>query len=190
MTNPRMKPMTTEAKILRCAADLIELLNVKPNLAFCSIYYYGDVYTKAAVVSLTSKDYSDFALTLTSTDKRKIAGVCNRYFGEISWEWVNEWRMKFPAGVKSMGRLVRGDKRGTLVKMKKFWQDYPEFADQSLVNKATDKYLYEKKLEDWHATTCADYFINKYDASMLASYCELVLDSRDDPKQSEQECTI
>lgn len=84
--------------------------------------------------------------------------------------WIEEWRNLWPTGVKSGGRLVRGDKRGVLGKMTKFVKEN-EFSKEEIFE-ATRIYLFEKAQKQYQYMTCADYFIEKNKSSTLAAFCE------------------
>lgn len=84
--------------------------------------------------------------------------------------WIQEWRELWPAGVKSGGRLVKGDRKGCLIKMQKFVEMY-HFSKEDIYE-ATRIYLFEKSRDNNRYMTCADYFILKNGASLLASQCE------------------
>lgn len=84
--------------------------------------------------------------------------------------WIDEWRTLWPAGVKSGGRPVRGDKKGCLLKMAKFVKEYDYSKEE--IFEATRIYVFEKSRENNRYMTCADYFIIKNGASTLASFCE------------------
>ena len=86
-------------------------------------------------------------------------------------DWIQEWRELWPKGVKTMGRLVRGDKQGCLKKMKVFVKQYPEFSKDQIFD-LTRSYVYERQMKGYEAMTCADYFINKNGLSNLASMLE------------------
>lgn len=84
--------------------------------------------------------------------------------------WIDDWRNLWPTGVKSGGRPVRGDKKGCLAKMKRFIKDYDY--SKTEIFEATEIYLFDKRRENYRYMTCADYFILKNGASILASFCE------------------
>lgn len=86
--------------------------------------------------------------------------------------WIDDWRQLWPAKVKSGGRPVKGDKQGCLRKMKTFVKEY-SFTQEEIFE-ATRIYLFEKKRDNYNFITCADYFILKNGASILAGSCESV----------------
>jgi len=90
---------------------------------------------------------------------------------EVVEDWVDEWRNLFPAGVKSGGRPIKGDKKGVLKKMKAFVKEYPKTSKEDIF-RATKNYILEKKQEDYKFMICADYLINKDGSSMLSSLIE------------------
>jgi hypothetical protein len=85
-------------------------------------------------------------------------------------EWIQEWRLLWPEGVKTMGRPVRGDKSGCLKKMTTFIKSERVTKDE--IFEATKIYVFEKKRDDYKAMTCADYFINKDGISVLSALIE------------------
>jgi hypothetical protein len=86
-------------------------------------------------------------------------------------DWIDAWRDLFPMGVRSAGRLVRGDKQGILKKMKKFVKENPKISVEDIF-KATKLYILEKRNDNWRYMTCADYFISKDNSSMLSAWVE------------------
>lgn len=89
---------------------------------------------------------------------------------DVLGEFVEKYRNLFPGGIKSGDRLVQGDLLGCLRKFRAFKRKFKYSEDQIL--EATKNYLNAKKKANYHMITCADYFIEKNGASMLASYCE------------------
>jgi len=85
--------------------------------------------------------------------------------------WIDEWRELFPKGVKSGGRPVRGDKQGVLKKMKGFCKKYPNYKKKDIID-ATKLYVFEKSRDRYNYMQCADYFIDKNNTSLLASFIE------------------
>jgi hypothetical protein len=86
-------------------------------------------------------------------------------------DWIDSWRDIFPIGVKSGGRLVRGDKQGVLKKMKQFVKQNPKISVEDIF-KATKLYVLEKRNSNWQFMICADYFISKDNTSMLSAWIE------------------
>lgn len=95
-------------------------------------------------------------------------------------DFVDKYRELFPAGIKSGGRLIKGDRIGCLNKLKAFKLKYPEFTEEDVLE-ATKSYLKDKKKTNYDRTICADYFISKEGLSMLASYCENYKLEKDKP---------
>jgi len=85
--------------------------------------------------------------------------------------WIGEWRELFPKGVKSGGRPVRGDKQGVLKKMRGFCKKHPQFKKKDIFI-ATQLYVFEKSRDRYNYMQCADYFIDKNNTSLLASFIE------------------
>ena len=97
--------------------------------------------------------------------------------------WIDEWIDIFPRGIKSGGRLVRGDRASCLRKMKVFLREY-EF-ERDVILEATRKYMNAKAQDNYAYTRCAVYFIYRVDGgsrsekiSDLASWCEDVLHNK------------
>jgi len=87
--------------------------------------------------------------------------------------FVYKYRELFPIGVKSGGRLVRGDKVGVFEKFKRFFVKYPEYTQEDILE-ATKVYIDTKRAVNWSMMVSADYLIEKDKQSQLASYCELI----------------
>lgn len=84
-------------------------------------------------------------------------------------EWINDWRELWPSGVKSGGYYLKSNKEDLLNKMSKFVKKYKFTKDQ--IFEATKNYLTEQKSKGWTYTKLANYFIDKDNISILASYC-------------------
>lgn len=92
-------------------------------------------------------------------------------------EWIDEYRELF-RGLKP-GSM--GDKGGCMNKMKKFYNEYPEFANKETILNATRKYVQvEGNNNNYKFLQKAHYFIYKQvggkdsEVSNLASFCEEV----------------
>lgn len=99
--------------------------------------------------------------------------------------WIQEWRELWPKGVKSGGRVVRGDKQGCIRKMKNFLRDNPGVTKEDVFT-ATKLYVFAKKREDYKAIICADYFIIKDGSSQLSAYVEDIDGKQTDLERMEQ----
>ena len=99
-------------------------------------------------------------------------------------EWIDSWRELWPAGVKSGGRPVKGDKRGCAKKMASFIRDH-EYSKEEIFE-ATRIYLFDKRRDNYRFITCADYFINKSGSSILASICEDIRERGSSLKDAEE----
>jgi len=84
-------------------------------------------------------------------------------------EWINDWRELWPSGVKSGGYYIKSNKEDLLNKMNKFVKKYKFTKEQ--IFEATKNYLTEQKNKGWAYTKLANYFIDKDNISILASYC-------------------
>lgn len=108
----------------------------------------------------------------------KLVSVKDTSPGNVE-SWIDEWRDLFPKGVKSGGRPVRGDKQGVIKKMKGFCKKYPQFKKKDIFD-ATKLYVFEKSRDRYNYMQCADYFIDKNNTSLLASFIE-DLDGKESP---------
>jgi hypothetical protein len=132
-------------------------------------YIKGEfIYTHQAVTSET--------IAVAGVSEEQLAKPVNNDDVEV---WIDEWIDIFPRGVKSGGRLLRGDKISCLRKMKMFLKEYPYKRDTIL--EATRKYINSKREEGFQYTRCAVYFIYRIDSSRsdkisdLATWCEQAL---------------
>jgi len=93
-------------------------------------------------------------------------------------KWIDEWIEIFPKGVKSGGRLLRGDKPACIRKMRVFMIEYKYSKDEII--RATEAYIKSKAEENYAFTRCAVYFIYRVEGartektSDLAAWCERV----------------
>lgn len=85
--------------------------------------------------------------------------------------WIEEWRNLFPTNIKSGGRPIKGDKKSCIRKMTAFLKEYPEYSKEEIFQ-ATRIYIFDKKRDNYNYMVCADYFIYKDKASLLASILE------------------
>lgn len=91
------------------------------------------------------------------------------------WAWVEEYRKKF----QSLKPEARGDRKGTLTKMQKFFAENPDVRVDEVM-KAADLYLQPFKTGGQAVTYIqqADYFISKINkgdkSSRLTTYVEMV----------------
>lgn len=129
---------------------------------------------------------AEFSLSFQQIDSEKIAvaGIEETQLSKVInpdslEEWIDEWIDIFPRGLKSGGRLVRGDRISCLRKMKVFMKEYPYTKDTII--KATQKYIESKRAEGFQYTRCAVYFIYRVESSQkdkisdLAAWCDQVL---------------
>jgi hypothetical protein len=90
---------------------------------------------------------------------------------EDLYEFVEKYRAIFPEKIKSGGRLIKSDSFACIRKMRAFKAKFKQFSEEQILQAAAN-YINSKKKDNYHMCTCADYFIEKNSASMLASYCE------------------
>lgn len=94
-------------------------------------------------------------------------------------EWFDEWYNEWPAGVKSGGYYVKGDRKGCIKKMNKFIKEYPEFT-KDIIIKATKDYIAAFRMKrNYDYMKLAHFFIYKDNMSTLAAYCERIKEKID-----------
>lgn len=104
--------------------------------------------------------------------------------------WIDEWIDIFPRGLKSGGRLLRGDKISCLRKMRVFIKEYPY--TREVILQATRNYIESKRSEGFAYTRCAVYFIYRIDGSRadkisdLASWCDQAIHEGSDAGKSSE----
>jgi len=105
-------------------------------------------------------------------------------------EWapkITEYRNKFPAGGPH-----RGNPRDVMQRFIWFFSEYPEF-NWDIVMKATDLYMHEAS-NHTYLKQC-QYFIQKADShkiitSILANYCQRILDGDETPETQQFAVTV
>jgi hypothetical protein len=94
-------------------------------------------------------------------------------------QWIDEWFELFPKGIKSGGYYtVRCDKQGCIKKLRNFIKNNPEF-DKSIIIQATKNYVNEAALQGYAYMKTAPYFIEKSGVSLLAGFCEAIINKED-----------
>ena len=143
---------------------------------------------------LTNKEHSDaFNLLFVNifvnqanelTDKGK--RFCIDNLGDKMFD-ITEPEDEIEGFIDNFRKLFRGykpssmgDKKACTKKMAKFYKEYPEYASKEIVLKATKRYI--DTLDNYQYLKQADYFIykqdgSKIDKSLLAVYCEEVVDN-------------
>lgn len=86
-------------------------------------------------------------------------------------EFSEKYRILFPLGVRSGGRMVRSDPKGCLKKLKAFFIDFPNITKEDVID-ATKAYIDLKRKSNYSMMVCADFFISKEGSSQLFAYCE------------------
>jgi hypothetical protein len=126
--------------------------------------------------AITHQEVSSDTIAIAGIDPEQLSKPVDENDLEV---WIDEWVDIFPRGVKSGGRLLRGDKISCLRKMRVFMKEYPYTKDTIL--EATRQYIKSKEQEGYAYTRCAVYFIYRVDqsrsdkASDLATWCDQVL---------------
>jgi hypothetical protein len=95
-----------------------------------------------------------------------------------SLPWVLEYYELFPKGIKSGGYYIKTDLKGCEKKLLDFLKKNPNFSKENILD-ATKLYLLEMKQRGYHMCKLAPYFIEKDGISMLAGYCEQVVNKTD-----------
>ena len=95
---------------------------------------------------------------------------------EISKDFIDDWYVLWPVGVRTSNYLVRSGRKPVEKKMKKFVKDYPEY-DESIIIEATKQYIKQFKLKGYSYMKTASYFILKDGESTLAGECDRLLHS-------------
>src|SRR6476646_5646715 len=132
-----------------------------PNLSLFNMYLeqFDKFFTKESLEDLIEKGFiklldteEGFKLSnIKVTDKYiKTFIPNNKKVAENSKveDWIDEWYTLFPRGIKSGGYLVRSDKNGCLVKMRKFLKQHPEFG-KTIIMKATKEYVDKMQLNNY-----------------------------------------
>lgn len=91
-------------------------------------------------------------------------------------QWIDEWRVLFPKGVKTAGYSIRGTRGGCIKKMKKFIKNNKEVTKEQIFE-ATKLYIEEKRRVRYAYMRIADYFIEKDGGSLLESFIEQLGDN-------------
>ncbi len=105
--------------------------------------------------------------------------------------WIDEWVDIFPRGVKSGGRLLRGDKLSCMRKMRVFLREYPGYSKE-IIMQATRNYIESKRNEGFAYTRCAVYFIYRVDSSRsdkvsdLATWCDQAIHEQSEGSTSSE----
>lgn len=96
---------------------------------------------------------------------------------------VDDYRALFPAGYKTFGHAIKGDRTNCLKKLKEFKTKFPYTNDEIL--EATRSYLAIKKKNRYEGTQLSHYYIEKDGISNLASMCESIRDTPDSIQESQ-----
>ncbi len=92
-------------------------------------------------------------------------------------DFCNKYRDLFPSGILSGNRPIKGDKQGVYKKLKKFISENKEYTFDVILE-VTKKYINKCKQNNYKYISCADYFIEKNNSSLLSSMCEEYLESK------------
>lgn len=91
---------------------------------------------------------------------------------------VDQYRDLFPKGTNRDGYPYKGDKQGCVKKMNRFIKLNPEFTPDVILQ-ATQKYINEKRKDNFNYMHLAHYFIEKNGVSALSAFCEQILEGGD-----------
>lgn len=168
---------------LLCNIELIKKHELTPTFYVFLLYLYLEEEFPWKVTDQHLKTLEDSGwIKLTPEGpilRGKFSTTFNRYLASYGVEsWIEEWRDLWPKGVKTMGRLVRGDKQGCLQKMKSFLKNHTGHSKEDIFN-ATKIYIFDRYRDNYKAMACADYFISKDNVSILAAYLEDLEDRKD-----------
>lgn len=92
---------------------------------------------------------------------------------------VMKYRDLFPKGSNNNGYPYKGDKQGCIKKMTRFVKLNPEFSEDVIL-KATQKYINDKRRDNYHYMHLAHYFIEKNNVSALGALCEQIVNGEED----------
>jgi hypothetical protein len=93
-------------------------------------------------------------------------------------EWIHDWFLLWPEGIKSGGYYIRTDEKGCKQKLIKFMKRNPQYGSDIIMN-ATQRYIFQRSLAGYEYTKLAPNFIELHGVSMLAGECENVLNNRE-----------
>jgi len=88
-------------------------------------------------------------------------------------KFIVDYRDLFPKGSNNNGYPYKGDKQGCIKKMKRFIKLNPEYSTD-IILKATQKYINEKRKDNYDYMHLAHYFIEKNGVSSLGAFCEQI----------------
>lgn len=145
--------------------------------------FYNVIYQRLVNKGYLQKDYNLHTLT---KEGKEILDILTpetvnlqlqeaKKIGMSIPELVKEYRDIFPRGSVN-GYPAKGDKQGCIKKMRKFVKEHPEF-DTDTILEATRKYVSDKKRDNYNYLMQAHYFIDKNNISMLASFCEDIVEN-------------
>lgn len=175
---------------------------IQYNLSFNQLLIlYCVSYNKKPLL----EDYSSKIVTLSKEDFMNLIGNCyllnknttdtSIYFSQLevtndgqkllnellvqrnksnTLPWVIDYYELFPKGIKSGGYYIKTDLKGCEKKLLDFLKKNPNFSKETILQ-ATSLYLSEMKQRGYHMCKLAPYFIEKDGISMLAGYCEQVM---------------
>ena len=96
-----------------------------------------------------------------------------------NWKWINEYRSIF----EKIGKEYKGDEKGVLQKLKKYFSEHPEVRKEDVLEAALlYTYPFANKQNNPKFMTNANYFINKkvdgVYQSKLSQYLEILKENK------------
>lgn len=170
-----------EIFILNCAYyDEQELLQIARKRDCITDEAVTDLLDKEAIIEcggvvMISEHYKKAMFESLEKDKT------NKLIKLDLKKFVDEYRELFPKGNNYNGYPYRGDRQGCLKKMARFIKLNPDYTPEIIIA-ATNKYINEKKKDNYDFMHLAHYFIEKNGVSLLGSFCEHILDSGESEK--------
>lgn len=177
--NPEIRERLKEVNILNyedTSDSLLYLLAIYYELSTDTIN--TAVINQVNIAKIVEKDYNNKCLIWNIKLFKSEIGEADK-----DWDWVTtEYRKKF----SDLNPIKRGDKQGTITKMKKYFSLHPEVRKDDIL-RAADTYINNEILSKGGNTTFlmqADYFISKLVSgstqSKLDMYIEIIKETTDE----------
>jgi hypothetical protein len=135
--------------------------------------------TKGYLIDENTDSSTLYIHNLKVTNKFLIDAKLKQVNLEVA-NWIKEWLDLFPKGVKTSGYYVKTDLTGCRTKMLRFVKNNPQF-NKDVIFEATNAYIKDMEQRNFDRMKLAPYFIEKDGISMLAGYCDQVLNSEESP---------
>ena len=151
--------------------ELFILSLLKEDTELLKIYLKKSKHAEIYLKILEKKEYIKIdkeIITLTDKAYKEAKLPVNI---QVSLEFVDQFRNLFPEGVRTSGYLVRGDKKGCLKKLQKFFKDNPHISKEEVLQ-ATKNYIKRSEQQFYEKLQLAHNFIEKNGVSTLLSEVE------------------